>query len=389
MIVCGHMRKSTVLLSALLCAVLIFSISQLSVIRPVWGDVTFGVTATPSIPESPNYLLLNKATLSASGTLSTISFYCLASGNVKVGIYADTSGSPGGLLVGPLTQNSCTLGWNTVSASGSLSAGDYWLGVDTDTTGGVGEVTASSGLMIYKPFSFGSSWPNPAGGSYATYSVRNAIYATVSTGSDFTITANPPTSVTVGAGGTASYTFSIQYSSSLITTVNLAVTSGCPSGVTCAVSPSSVTGSTSVTLTVPTLITTPGGTTTITVTATSTSPSLSHSVQVQLTVNGPGSYPVYVYAGSSRVIVTVSWSGSGIAAIYLTGPGGSPTLTESGAVIYDRVVYVTGSSSPTYIHRVTFTLSPAPTSTQTWTALVSLSGSYTVTIEVNSPSPTT
>jgi hypothetical protein len=136
-----------------------------------------------------------------------------------------------------------------------------------------------------------------------------------------------------------------------------------------------------VTLSVPTLITTPGGTTTITVTASSTSPVLSHSVSVQLTVNSSG-YSVNVHAGATQVIVTVSWTGSGAASVTLAGPGGSPTLSESAAVVYDRVTYVSGSSTPTNIHRATFTIT-APTSPQTWTVLISLSGSYSVTIEVS------
>ena len=272
------MRKSRVLLFVLLSAVLVFSLSQSDAVPHVWGDVSFGVTATPSIRESPNYLLLNKATLSVSGTLTGISFYCLALGaNVKVGIYADSSGSPGSLLVGPITQNSCASGWNTVSASASLAAGDYWLAGSTDTNGGLGEVSGDTGTMWYKAFSFTSSWPNPAGGGYTSYSRRNAIYATVTT--------------------------------------------------------------------------------------------------------GPSSYNFNVRTGATQVVVTVSWTGTlGTASVSIAGPGGTPTLSESGAVVYDRASYVSGSSTPTNIHRVTFTVTGQPTGT--WTAYVSQTGAA-VTIEVS------
>jgi hypothetical protein len=77
----------------------------------------------------------------------------------------------------------------------------------------------------------------------------------------------------------------------------------------------------------------------------------------------------------------VTWSGSpGAASVTIAGPGGNPTMSESGAVIYDRTSYVSGNSPPINIHRVTFTLS-SPT-TSTWTAYVSQPGA-TVTIEVN------
>jgi hypothetical protein len=164
-------------------------------VATVLADTTFGVTTTPTADESKNDLLLNQATLSTGGTLTSISFYCIVSGNVKVGLYADNSGSPGNLLVGPLTQTSCTPGsFNTVTVSGgpTLTAGTYWLADDFDTTGAVGFIYG--GTQRYKSLSYGSAWPNPAGGGYVSYGATDAIYGTVNTGpppSDFTITASP------------------------------------------------------------------------------------------------------------------------------------------------------------------------------------------------------
>jgi hypothetical protein len=95
----------------------------------------------------------------------------------------------------------------------------------------------------------------------------------------------------------------------------------------------------------------------------------------------PSTYSFNVRTGATQVVVTASWTGtSGTASVTIAGPGGTPTLSESGAVIYDRVSYVSGSSTPTYIHRVTFTLTSPPTGT--WTASVSQT-SATVTIEVS------
>jgi len=338
--------------------------------------------------------VLSPITPSATGPLQSIGVNIVNGngGNINVAIYSDSGGKPNLKLAESGSTPMSSEGWQDVALTGgpTVNSGtQYWIGLIIDTSGRSAYYSIPGTSYLY----FGSfgSWP---AGPYSTtnprsYTVNMRItYSTGPPPNDFTITATT-TSQTVGAGATATYALSIQYGSSLSATVDLGVTSGCPTGVTCTFSPPSVTGSSTVTLSVPTLPTTPEGTTTITVTATSTSPALSHSVQVQLTVNPAGSYPVYVYAGASKVTVTVTWSGSGVAAIYLAGPGGSPTLSECGNVIYDRVVYVSGSSTPTYIHRVTFTLPSPPTSTQTWNALVSLTGSYTVTIEVNSPSPTT
>src|SRR5208337_5296092 len=101
------------------------------------------------------------------------------------------------------------------------------------------------------------------------------------------------------------------------------------------------------------------------------------------TTTGPSTNSFNVHAGATQVIVTVLWTGTGGASVQISGPGGTPTLSESGAVIYDQISYISSSSTPTNIHRVTFTLSPSPASAQTWTALVTLSASYTVTIEVS------
>lgn len=226
-----------------------------------------------------------------------------------------------------------------------------------------------------------SSHSNPLDSS--TLAEQQSVTTTGPSANDFMITASTPTSQTVSAGATATYTLNIQYGSSLSATVNFAVTSGCPTGSTCTVTPSSVTGTNTATLSVPTQLTTTG-TLSITVTASATSPSLSHIVTVQLTVNGPSTFPVTVQAGATQVIVTVTSTGSGSTPVYLAGPGGTPLYPESSGVIYNRISNPTVVSAPTLIHRVTFTITP-PSSAQTWTALVSLSlpGSYTVTVEVS------
>jgi hypothetical protein len=208
-------------------------------------------------------------------------------------------------------------------------------------------------------------------------------------GSDFSISASP-TSQSVGAGGTTIYTLSLSSSGGYAGTVSLTVTSGLPSGATATITPNSVNVfPATATLSISTLITTPGGTSSIVVSA--TDGTITHTVTVSLTVAAPLSSSFNVRAGATQVVVTLtySWSGTGSppqGSIAIAGPGGTPTLQEPSAVVYDRTSIAVSGGTNTYsiIHRVTFTIT-APGSAQTWTALVSLSGvsNYNVAIEVS------
>jgi len=75
-----------------------------------------------------------------------------------------------------------------------------------------------------------------------------------------------------------------------------------------------------------------------------------------------------------------------LGSITIAGPGGTPTLQESGAVVYDRILITATGGTNTYsiIHRATFTIT-APGSAQIWTALISLSGvsNFSVAIEIS------
>lgn len=122
------------------------------------------------------------------------------------------------------------------------------------------------------------------------------------------------------------------------------------------------------------------GTTSTTTSSTSSSATTSSST---ITSASPSTNTFNVQAGATQVIVIVQWTGSGSATIQIAGPNGTPILSESSAVVYDQTTYTSNSTTPTNIHRVTFTLSPSPTSAQTWTALVTVPASYTITIKVS------
>lgn len=106
-----------------------------------------------------------------------------------------------------------------------------------------------------------------------------------STAPDFYLTSNP-SSQTVVQGNTASYTETVNPVHGYGNTVTLSVSSGCPTGATCAVSPSSVGPPYNPsTLTVTTSSSTPSGSYTITIQG--TDGTITHTTSVALTVIVP------------------------------------------------------------------------------------------------------
>jgi hypothetical protein len=101
---------------------------------------------------------------------------------------------------------------------------------------------------------------------------------------DYSISATPA-SVTVTAGGSASYTATVAPAGGFTGAVTLSV-SGLPAGATAGFNPGSVTTSGNSTLTVTTASTSPAGNYSLTITG--TSGSLVHSTTVTLVVNAPG-----------------------------------------------------------------------------------------------------
>ena len=80
-----------------------------------------------------NYVSCTKFTSGSgtSGTLNAIRLYVTdqsLGGNVKMGIYSDSSGWPHKKIWADTTGQATVNGWNTVSASGNISSStDYWL----------------------------------------------------------------------------------------------------------------------------------------------------------------------------------------------------------------------------------------------------------------------
>lgn len=113
--------------------------------------------------QSPSYFQVEKFKAVKSGTLKSIQVYFDGgSGNAKVAIYSDSSGSPNALLAS--ASGACVNGWNTINISDVtiVSGTYYWLAhnVDCYWLRGVG----SGGTAKYKAATYSSfSFPNPAG----------------------------------------------------------------------------------------------------------------------------------------------------------------------------------------------------------------------------------
>jgi uncharacterized membrane protein len=239
----------------------------------------------------------------------------------------------------PPTQNS-TL---TVQTTATTPSGTYTLTI-TGTSGSLTHTTAVT-LIVIAP--------------------------------DFSISASP-SSQTVAAGGSVSYTATLAALNGFSGTVALSVT-GCPSNTTCALSPTSVTlpPTRSSTLTVHTTSTTPGGTYTLTITG--TSGILVHSASVKLVVRVPD---FSISSGTSFVRIKAGGKASyGLTLTPKLGFTGSVSLTVTGVPSNSSGTFTVNPVKLTYPETGKSTLT---VSTRTSTPV----GTYTLTITGTSGSLT-
>lgn len=145
---------------------------------------TMGLTTVPSGTDggNGNMLLAQQATLTQSGTLTSISFYVkTAGGNLRLGVYdaTGTGGKPGALKA-QTASFTPVVGWNTVvtTTTPTLAAGTYWLAYNPSSSTlqfpwqGTGTVWWRSFTFASLPSTFGTT----SGGSTAT---SWSIYATL------------------------------------------------------------------------------------------------------------------------------------------------------------------------------------------------------------------
>lgn len=148
------------------------------------GTVTVGTTAVLTNTETGigNYLAATRSSLAQAGTLQSLTIYAAtASGQVRLGLYADTNGSPGALVA---STNAFTpvAGWNTQTVTPAvLVSGNYWLAVAIANNGFAMRTDWSSGTARWMVRTFGAlpaTWPS--GGSSGAVSI--SFYGTVATG---------------------------------------------------------------------------------------------------------------------------------------------------------------------------------------------------------------
>ncbi|NUQ28371.1 MAG: hypothetical protein HOQ35_07645 [Acidobacteriaceae bacterium] len=201
---------------------------------------------------------------------------------------------------------------------------------------------------------------------------------------DFSIS-DTPASQTVTQGNSTSYTTTVNALNGFTDAVNLSV-SGLPTGATASLSPASVSGSGSSTLSVTTATTTPAGTYTLTITG--TNGTLTHTGTVTLIVQGPSNFSISATPSSQTVTQGNSTTyTTSISAV--NGFTGTTSLSVSGlpagATSSFSPTSVAGSGSST-LTVTTATTTPVGTYTLTITgASGTLTHSATVTLVVQGP----
>ena len=204
-----------------------------------------------------------------------------------------------------------------------------------------------------------------------THSTTVTLVVNSASSGNFSLSASP-TSRTVTAGNSTSYTATVTPSGGFAGSVNLSV-SGLPSGASATFSVNPIAGSGNSTMSVTTSTSTPTGSYTLTVTGTSTSPSLTHSTTVTLVVNS-----FSVSASPSSQTVTRGNSTNYTATVTpINGFNGTVTLRVRGLPLNSSASF--SPSSVTGQGTSTMTVSTnASTSTGTFTVRIrGTSGSVT------------
>ena len=122
-------------------------------------------------------LIATKYTLAVSGTVTNIGGYASSAGHWKLGIYSDSGGKPGTLIVANNNANSVAAGDNSVSIGPVyLSAGTYWIAILTDSPN---RKYVPSGVTDYiTGYGFSNNLPNTFGTPTGEQPYDYVAYAT-------------------------------------------------------------------------------------------------------------------------------------------------------------------------------------------------------------------
>jgi len=382
-------KKMAIVPSLLLITLALLSVPHLAETPdPYFGNNNVG----PYTSTAMGYIVGNKFTLGESGTVTSISLYvATASGNARVAIYSDSSGSPGTLIVQSGSE-AVTTGWRTFTVTGtSLSPGSYWLCFQVDSSSFKTTYSPTGGVRRLVSYAYGA-FPGtfPIGGK--SDSVLFSIYASYTT-ADYSISASPDT-LTISKGSSDTSTITV---TSTVGGFNSPVTLSCtslPTGVTCLFNPNPVTppagSSTTSTLTLNVDATATDGYYTINVVG--TAGSISHSTPITLEII---SGPDFTITASPNTL-TLAPGDSGTSMITVTSVAGYSdpvSLTISGlpsgaTEIFDPTPVTPPADGSA---QSTLTISTDPTvATGTFTLTVTgTSGpkEHTTTITLRIPTP--
>jgi hypothetical protein len=290
----------------------------------------------------------------------------------------------GGTVALAVTTNSTNLSCTLSSTSVAGGSGSSTLSCSSSVSGNyLATVTGTSGTLSHS--------------ASVTYHVTAAA--------DFSLTANP-ISVIANVGSSATSTITVTTLNGFAGVVSLTATVSPTTGLTCTLTPTSITGSGTSTLSC-----TPSTNGSFTVTVTGTSGTLSHTATVTFTAQDftvsanpasinvntglPGTStisvaPVNGFAGTVALVATTNSTNLSctLSSASITGGSGSSTLACSASVAGNYLATVTGTSgtlthSTNVVYRVTtvaqpdFTIAANPT---TVTVTQGTAGTSTITI---------
>ena len=141
-----------------------------------------------------NFLIAQQAVLSQGGTVQSLSFYVAgASGQMRLGIYADANGNPGTLLA-QTAAFTPVAGWNTQSILTPvfLPAGTYWL-AHLAQSNSLHSRYGLSGTARGYTYSFGAL-PGTFSSTVQSAGIHYSMYATLIAGTPLQPDCTDPTS---------------------------------------------------------------------------------------------------------------------------------------------------------------------------------------------------
>jgi subtilase family serine protease len=325
--------------------------SGISWAETVWSGSGAGCSSYEAMPSWQDVQGVYASTAYCTGR-QVADVSAVADPNTGVAVY-DTYNEPGWMVFGGTSASTQIIGgvYGLAAGAGTLQpspAGLYPDGASgaTGSTPGLLPVTSGSDgncgdYLCNASYSLSSGYNGPAG--LGTPEGVGAFQASTSSTPNFTLSASP-SSETVTAGGSATYTVSVSPSGGFNDSVTLSV-SGLPSGASANFSPDPATSSS--TLSVSTSTSTPAGTYTLTITGTGGGINRSATVSLVVQSSAPaGTMSVSVSAGSAtrsgrgyKVPLTVTAddattgapiSGASVVLSVYAGPSCSGTPAASG-----------------------------------------------------------